>query len=105
MTFRVTPDERAAFDGATEALGLNMSQLVDTACVDQAHRLGVFDGAEPFVRARPKQWKYVPPRRHSEVSATERLTISLTPISLALIQKAAKWVDVPPSAFMVGSVF
>ena len=104
-TFRVTPDEQKALVAASEALELNLSQLIELACVDQAHRLGLYDGISANVRVKAKEWKDAPARRHSEVSATERITSSFAPPNLLLVQKTADWLGVPPSAFLVGASF
>jgi hypothetical protein len=105
VTFRVTPDERTALTKAAGALDINVSQLAEIACVEQAHRLGFYDGVVSPVRVRPGHWKDAPLRRHSEVSATERLTISMNPVNLGLIQRASQQLDVVPSAFIVGCMF
>jgi uncharacterized protein (DUF1778 family) len=105
VTFRVTPDERAALTKAAGALDINVSQLAEIACVEQAHRLGFYDGVDSPVRVKPGHWKDAPSRRHSEVSATDRLTISMNPVNLGLIQRAAQQLEVVPSAFIVGCMF
>src|SRR5579864_3698753 len=105
ITFRVTPDEKAALMATTDALGVNLSQLVEISAVERAHRAGFYSSGPVNVRVRPDSWKDSPPRRHSEVSATERMTIYLNPINLGLVKQAAEFFDVPASTFILGCLF
>src|SRR5579883_2170775 len=96
----MTPDEDAAIRTAAEALDLTISQLVEIAAVEATHRLGVFEDAEPAKLAKPA---WVATTDHREESASCRLSISFSPPNLDLVQRVARRLDVPATAFAVGA--
>ena len=111
--FVLTRAEHECLVGAARALRVTLSQLVYTATLEAAHRLGYFEGYESS-RPRPGTWQDVP-RRHVEDTATERLTVTVAPIHLRTIQRAAReqlgegfrlavhGKPAPVQAFMLGS--
>jgi uncharacterized protein (DUF1778 family) len=96
----MTLEEDAALRAGADALGLTVSQLVEFAAVEAAHRLGMFEDTEPRRLTAPEWLTYA---LHRQESATCRLTISLSPPNYDLLRRTAERVEVPSTAFVVAA--
>src|SRR5262249_35272659 len=74
---------------------------VYTAALEMAHRLGFFEGVEARVRIRPGAWKDAPERKEGSVKT--RFTLTIHPLHLQTIERAAQGADVSLQLFLVGS--
>jgi len=102
-TIRVTPEEDRCLRKARQVLDLPLSQLVQAAVTEAAHKLGFFADV-PELATKPKRpWPDIPSRR--EESATKRISISLDPITTDLLERATAHVEVGESLFILGATF
>lgn len=115
LVFCLTPAEKRTLAAATEALETTVSQLVATASLEAAHRLGHYDGREERLAARGS-WKDAP-RRGDQETATVRLTLTFSLLQFPVIARAAlaqlgpdyrlssHGGPAPVQAFMLGATF
>jgi uncharacterized protein (DUF1778 family) len=102
-TIRVTPEEDRCLRKARQVLDLPLSQLVQAAITETAHKFGFFADV-PELATRPKKpWPDVPDRR--EESATKRISVSIDPITTDLLERATSHVGVGESLFILGATF
>ena len=85
----LTRCEQACLAAAARALRVTTSQLMCTAALEAAHRLGYYEGHKAPARPRPGAWQDVP-CRPAEVSATRRLTVTVAPLHLGTLERAAR---------------
>jgi uncharacterized protein (DUF1778 family) len=102
-TIRVTPEEDRCLRKARQMLGIPLSQLVQAAVTEAAHRIGFFADVRELPTKPKKPWADTPDRR--EESATKRISVSIDPITADLLKRATDHVGVGDSAFILGSTF
>jgi hypothetical protein len=73
---------------AARALRVPTATLIWTAALEAVHRLGYYEGHEPPSRPKPGLWPDAPQRLPGE-TATERLNVSVAPLHLRTIERAA----------------
>jgi uncharacterized protein (DUF1778 family) len=102
-TIRVTPDEDRCLRKARQVLDLPLSQLVQAAVTEAAHKLGFFADVPELATKPKKPWPDVPSRR--EESATKRISISIDPLTTDLLERASSHLAVGESLFILGATF
>jgi len=99
-TMRVHPREDALIDRACAALhGVDRSTFMSEAVLFEASRLGVRFTAEPLKPLRTS-WPYIPDR---EESTGVRFTITLSPVLMEIVSRAAAHVHTSEPLFMIGA--
>ena len=100
---RVTPEEDRCLRKARQVLEIPLSQIVQAAVQEAAHKLGFYSNVPELPTKRKKPWLDVPDRR--EESATKRIAVSLDPLTTDLLQRAAAHLEVGESPFILGTTF
>ena len=102
-TIRVTPEEDRCLRKAREVFDVPLSQLVQYAVSEAAHRLGFYSDVLELPAKPKRPWPDTPDRR--EESATKRISVSLDPFTTDLLERATTHVDVGESLFILGATF
>jgi hypothetical protein len=106
VSLRLTAYEDAAVRKAAEAMGVTVSQLVEVAATDAAHRLGFFDAGDPPIRRLPK-WTDAPDR--SGDSTSRRISVTLSLLRHELTLRAAEYIrdadgeNISHALFIIGA--
>lgn len=102
-TIRLTAEEERVLKKATEILARPTSQIVQAGVVEAAHRLGFFAGVPALATPYSGPWPDLPDR--GDESTSRRTSITFDPQTADLLTRAAKYVDVGESLFMLGATF
>ncbi len=111
---RLSSDEKKLVEAICDALSyegsaVSPSQLFSTAGLDEASTLGfTTSNLEGPKRRPPGLWKHKPDRSYSALNVDERkkdaLTITIHPLHLGPIAKAAEWAQVKVPTFLWGAL-
>jgi hypothetical protein len=100
----VTATEWRCLTTARDQLGLALSQIVQYAITDAAHRLGVYLGApDPARRPPPGMWADLPDR--DDESTSRQIGISIDPLTAELQDRAAAFLGIGRQRFLLGATF
>jgi uncharacterized protein (DUF1778 family) len=102
-TIRVTPEEDRCLRKARKVLDVPLSQLVQAAITETAHKLGFYADVRELTTKPKKPWPDIPSRR--EESATKRISVSIDPLTADLLERATAHVEVGDSLFILGATF
>jgi hypothetical protein len=103
-TIRVTPEEFRCLRAVPVVLARPLSQVVQAAVVEAAHKLGFYAGVKRVSKTPPKVWPDLPDRNPDE-SNKDRTTIMFDPATAELLVLAAAHVGVGQHLFMLGATF
>ena len=103
-TIRVTPEEFRCLRAVPAALARPVSQVVQAAVVEAAHKLGFYAGVKRVAKAPPKVWPDLPDRVPDE-SNKDRVTFMFDPATAELLTLAAAHVGVGQHLFVLGATF
>jgi hypothetical protein len=110
-TIRRTKTEQRIMDTAARLLDrVPLSQLVQAAVVDEAHRLGIFVGEPDPSTPAPSPWAHFPDRGDESTDLKARTSITFDPTTSELLTRAAAYVSTPDQPlgtnhFMLGATF
>jgi hypothetical protein len=110
-TIRRTKTEQRIMDTAARLLDkIPLSQLVQAAVVDEAHRLGIFAGEPDPTRPYPGPWPHFPHRGDESTDVKARTSITFDPTTSELLERASTYVSTPDlpvgtNHFMLGATF
>ena len=102
-TIRVTPEEDRCLRKARKVFDVPLSQLVQAAVTEAAHRFGFYADVRELASKPKKPWPDIPSRR--EESATKRISVSIDPLTADLLDRATAHVEVGESLFILGATF
>ncbi len=101
-TMRITTEEARCLNRARRTLGRPVSQFVQAGVVEAAHKLGFFVSGRP---ARPYRGPWPDALDRGDEITRGRITVTFDEATLDLIDRAARYVDVSETAFILGASF
>ncbi len=101
-TMRITTEEARCLNRAKKAFGRPASQFVQAGVLEAAHKLGFYVDGQP---AKPYRgtWPDAPDR--GEETTSGRITVTFDGDTLDLIDRAARYVNIGETAFILGATF
>jgi len=109
VSVRMYEDEHQAMLDTCAALSgpdmkVEPSLLLTTAAVEEASRLGFTPSTGGSgVQSEPGTWENAPPQRVE--SFQRRVTITLHPLHLQVVRRAAEWAGTEVPRFIIGSMW
>jgi hypothetical protein len=100
ISLRLTDYEDAAVRRAAAVMTVTVSQLVEVAATEAAHRLGFFMGPDAPIRGK-RIWPDAPERGDS--STSRRISVTMSILTHELTTRAADYVHVSHPFFLIGA--
>lgn len=103
-SIRVTPSELHCLHKIPVVLHRPISQIVQAAVVEAAHRLGFYAGVDSLPKPYKGPWPDAP-ERNPDDTAVRNTTITIDPTTDELLTLAAEYVGVGRHTFILGATF